>query len=372
MKKVLILGASGSIGQNSLAIIQDHPETLSLAGIHIHQNKDFLEKVKKLYPSIPSLISSETKLPLKEAYAQLLEKAKPDIVINGIAGSSGLLPSLISLDYGLPLALANKESIVMGGDLLFTKAKKKGGAIIPVDSEHAALYHLIKGARKKDDIEELILTASGGPFLGKTAHALKDVSVKAALNHPTWKMGGKISIDSATLANKGLELIEAVYLFGFKESQVRVLIHPESLVHSLIRLNNGVLYAQLSKPDMREPIHAALSHPHIEPSSYGRLDLADKTLSFLNPDTETFPLLNYARLAAKKGGLYPLAFNASNELAVHAFLKGELGFLEIARVVEDILLKGDYSQSPKSLEEVLFFHQEILKASKKTIEKRQP
>jgi 1-deoxy-D-xylulose-5-phosphate reductoisomerase len=280
-----------------------------------------------------------------------IEETKPDIVVNGIAGAAGLLPSVKALEAGADLALANKETIVMAAPLVFALAKKNGANIIPVDSEHSAVFHLIH-AHRKERVEEIILTASGGPFRGYTEERLRKVGVREAMAHPTWNMGGKITIDSASLANKGLEVIEAVRLFGFPVEAVTVSVHPQSVVHSLVRLRDGSLYAQMSRPDMRVPIHNALFWPDCVPCPFGRLSLDGLSMTFEKPDTEVFRMLPLGYEAARLGACYPTAYNAADEIAVAAFISGRIGFLDIPRLTQAVL-EQDWSGDDGDLDCIL-------------------
>jgi 1-deoxy-D-xylulose-5-phosphate reductoisomerase len=270
-----------------------------------------------------------------------------DMVLNAIVGSAGLLPTVATLGEGIDLALANKESLVVGGELVTQLAEATGAAIIPVDSEHSALHQLISAERggRVDSIERLILTASGGPFRGRTADQLADVSVADALAHPTWSMGDKITINSATLMNKGLEVIEAHHLFGIPYEQIGVVVHPQSIIHSLISLCDGATLAHLGYPDMRVPISYALNFPERADVPVAALDLpALGSLTFEEPDEQTFACLRLARAAGQAGGTAPCTLNAANEVAVHAFLSGRLPFLGIAAVIEETLGRLDVRQ----------------------------
>ncbi|MDR0486767.1 MAG: 1-deoxy-D-xylulose-5-phosphate reductoisomerase, partial [Treponema sp.] len=244
------------------------------------------------------------------------------------------------IESGSDLALANKETVVMAGEFVFRLAKEKNVKIIPVDSEHSAIFHLINAHCKS--IEEIILTASGGPFRNLSLKEMEQVTPEAALAHPTWKMGKKISIDSATMANKGLEIIEAAVFFNMPGEKIKVVIHPQSVVHSMVRLRNGIIYAQLSKPDMRHPIHDALYWPQTVPSSLEHLSFDSLTLNFEKPDPQKFPMLSLAWNAVRHGGLYPCVYNSANEIAVAAFLERRIGFLDIPKIV-GYVLEGDWS-----------------------------
>ncbi|MGB6424424.1 MAG: 1-deoxy-D-xylulose-5-phosphate reductoisomerase, partial [Solirubrobacterales bacterium] len=271
----------------------------------------------------------------EEGVRALIERTEPDLVLNAIVGSAGLGPTIATLTAGIDLALANKESLVVGGELVTALAEATGAQIIPVDSEHSALHQLI-GAEQPGTVTRLVLTASGGPFRGRTD--LSSVTPEQALDHPTWEMGGKITIDSATLMNKGLELIEAHHLFGVPYPRIDVVVHPQSLIHSLVHLNDGATLAHLGHPDMRVPISYALHHPERADLPVPTLDLAEVgALTFEQPDTETFPCLRLAREAGQAGGIAPCVLNAANEVAVGAFLGDQLPFGAISEVVERTL-----------------------------------
>ena len=280
-----------------------------------------------------------------------------NIVLNGISGAAGLEPSMAAIAAGCSLALANKETLVMAGPLVLKRAQEKKVTIIPVDSEHSAVFRLIE-AHGRDTVDEIVLTASGGPFRNATLREMEHVSPQDALAHPTWNMGPKITIDSASMANKGLEVIEAARLFDMSPDKIKVLIHPQSIVHSMIRMKDGAIYAQLSRPDMRLPIHHALYWPQTPPSNegapppFGQLDFHSLSLEFGPPDTEKFPLLALAYEAVKKGGLYPCAYNGANEAAVTAFLAGRIGFLDIGRVTRHVLDR-DWSAEPQDIASVM-------------------
>jgi len=268
---------------------------------------------------------------------QLLEASDPDVVLNAIVGFAGVEATLWTLEHGVTLALANKESLVAAGELALAAHRRGGGLLLPVDSEHSALFQCLEG-REPETVEALVLTASGGPFRGRTRAGLEHVTIEEALAHPTWSMGRKITVDSATLANKGLELIEAHWLFGIPYDRIEVVIHPGSIVHSLVRFRDGALLAHLGHPDMRVPISFALTYPERQPVPAERLDLAaGLDLRFETVDGETFPLLPLAREAGERGGTFPCAYNAANEVAVAAFLDGTIGFTEIADTVSSVL-----------------------------------
>lgn len=333
MKRVLVLGCTGSIGTSTLDIVNNMPEDFSVCGLQAHSNKDKLEALAADY-KCPTLLSSEDNSP--EAFQKLIDEAKPDIVVNGIAGAAGLVPSKVVLENGIDLALANKETIVMAGPLIKELAKDKGAQLLPVDSEHSAIFNLTQRIGMKN-ISKIIITASGGPFRTYTKEQLESVTLEQALKHPTWNMGKKITIDSSTLANKGLEVIEAAFLFDVQANQIEVVVHPQSLIHSLVRTNDGELYAQISEPDMKHPILCALNWPENKECYMEQFDLFDKTMSFFRPRMNDFPLLSYAFECVKFGKCYPIAFNAANEVAVHAFIDGKINYPSIARIVRAVL-----------------------------------
>ena len=318
MKRVALLGATGSIGRQAREIIDAHPELELVAAASGSQEIDGLAPLTQVGGDL----------------TQLLGRALPDVVLNAVVGFAGLPATLWALERGVTLALANKESLVAAGELALAAREHGGGLLLPVDSEHSALYQCLEG-RTSEQVDSLVLTASGGPFRGRNRDELRDVTPKQALAHPTWNMGPKVTIDSATLANKGLELIEAHFLFAVAYERVEVVIHPTSIVHGLVRFRDGAAIAHLGYPDMRVPISFALTYPERAATPVPPLRL--ETLEFEQPDLETFRLLPLAREAGERGGTYPCAYNAANEVAVEAFLDGRLGFLEIADVVEETL-----------------------------------
>ncbi len=336
MKRVLVLGCTGSIGTNAINIINYMPEEFVLCGVQAHSSKDKLEEISSKY-KCPSLLTSEKKS--EQELKDFIEQCKPDIVVNGISGAAGLNPSKLVLENGIDLALANKETIVMAGPLIKNLAQENGAKILPVDSEHSAIFNLIQSVGK-ENVNKIIITASGGPFRTLTKAELEQVTVEQALNHPTWQMGKKITIDSATLANKGLEVIEAAHLFDVTSDKIEVVVHPQSLVHSFVRTNDGMLYAQISEPDMKHPILNALTWPLNKPNYLEPFDIFDKTMTFFRPRMQDFPMLSYAFECVKFGKAYPIAFNAANEVAVNAFLEEKISFQAISRIVRSVLDKN--------------------------------
>ena len=327
MKRIALLGATGSIGRQALEIVDAHPELELAAAASGSQPIDGLAPLTQVGGDL----------------TELLERAQPDLVLNAVVGFAGLPATLWALERGVDLALANKESLVAAGELALDAQRRGGGRLIPVDSEHSAAFQCLVG-RGPEQIQSLVLTASGGPFRGRTRDELSDVTPAEALAHPTWSMGPKITIDSATLANKGLELIEAHFLFRLPFERIEVVVHPSSVVHALVRFRDGAALAHLGYPDMRVPISYALTYPERAATPVPALDLASGlTLEFEAPDLDTFPLLALARRAGEEGGAAPCVFNAANEVAVAAFLEGRLPFLGIAAAVEETLAGADTS-----------------------------
>jgi 1-deoxy-D-xylulose-5-phosphate reductoisomerase len=342
-KRVAVLGATGSIGKSALDVLRNERSRFEPVLFTARKNAEELLKLKKEFPGVlTALADDELQSPAgidfygKEGLLKAIVAAGAEITINGIAGGAGLEPSVAVLKAGSVLALANKETIVMAGGIIRSLANEKKLSIIPVDSEHSAVFRLLE-AHGKDNVSEIILTASGGPFKDHSREMLAQVTPKEALGHPTWNMGPKITIDSATMANKGLEVIEAAGLFGFPPEKIKVVIHPQSVVHSMIRLKNGAVYAQMSKPDMRLPIHEALNWPETEKTPFGVLDFDSLSLSFEKADFEKFPMLALAYDSLKKGPLQPVIYNAANEIAVEAFFEGKISFLEIPAIVGYVL-----------------------------------
>jgi len=336
MTRVALLGATGSIGRQALEIVSAHPELELVAAASGSQPIDGLAPLTQVGGDL----------------AELLERSQADVVLNAVVGFAGLPATLWALEHGVTLALANKESLVAAGELALDAQRRGGGLLLPVDSEHSAAFQCLEG-RSTEQVHSLVLTGSGGPFRGRTRDELEDVTPEEALAHPTWRMGPKITVDSATLANKGLELIEAHFLFGLPYEQIEVVLQPTSVVHALVRFRDGASLAHLGYPDMRVPISFALAYPEraatpLEPLDFSR----GLVLEFESPDLETFPLLGLARRAGEQGGTNPCAFNAANEVAVAAFLEGRLPFLGIAATVEEVLAEVDGSPA-RDLEELV-------------------
>ncbi len=352
MKELIILGSTGSIGRQTLDVVRKHQDAFKIIGLSAHQNVDLLaEQINEFKPK--AVVVSDRKyvqklrnllkkdvdiLDGKDALTKLV-LFDADLVLNALVGSAGLESTIAVIKTGKTLALANKESMVIGGEIINRLLLKNGGVIIPVDSEHSAICQCLLG-EKTQEINKVILTASGGPFRGKRSSELRRVTVEEALAHPKWNMGKKISIDSATLMNKGLEIIEAHYLFNLSYDDIEVVIHPQSVIHSMVEFVDGSIKAHMGPTDMRIPIQYALSYPERLPSPIPMLNLltVDK-LTFEEPDSVNFPCLRCAVEAGKKGKTYPAVLNAANEEAVAAFLNGEIAFLTIPEVVDKVLSK---------------------------------
>ena len=325
MKRVALLGATGSIGRQAIEIVEAHPELELCAAASDSTPLDDVDAALKTVGG---------------DLTELLERAEPDVVLNAVVGFAGVHATLWALERGIDLALANKESLVAAGELALLARERGRGRILPVDSEHSALFQCLEG-REPEQVDTLVLTGSGGPFRGCKAADLEDVTPEQALAHPTWRMGPKITVDSATLANKGLEVIEAHYLFGLPYDRIEVAIQPTSIVHSIARFRDGAALAHLGYPDMRVPISYALTYPERAATPLPPLDLTSLSLEFSPPDTDTFPMLALARAAGEKGGSAPCVYNAANEVAVAAFLAGRLSFLGIPAVVGETLAEAD-------------------------------
>ncbi len=346
MRKLVILGSTGSIGTQALDVVSRSDE-LSVVGLSADRDAERVVEQAREH-GVPAVALASAAAAAKagdawkgsvlageEGIRELVRSSGADLVLNAIVGSAGLGPTIVALSEGIDLALANKESLVVGGELVTALAEAAEARLIPVDSEHSALFQLVN-AEQPGTVDRLVLTASGGPFRGRTD--LDSVTVEDALAHPTWDMGGKITIDSATLINKGLELIEAHHLFGVPYERVDVLIHPQSIVHAIVHLNDGASLAHVGYPDMRVPISYALHYPERADVPVPTLDLAEVgELTFERPDTDTFPCLRLAREAGEVGGTAPCVLNAANEVAVGAFMEGRISFIGIPEVVEGAL-----------------------------------
>ena len=347
--KIAILGSTGSIGHSTLEVIEKYPEKYQVVGLSAGYNAELLqEQIRKFKPKAVSLSDESGQDILNdcpgtevlfgvEGACKIAAMPEADVVVAAISGSAGLLPTLEAVKAGKTVALANKESLVMAGELIISEAKKNKADIIPVDSEHSAIFQLLKD-KKIEDVKNIILTASGGPFLGSTLEELENVSPEEALKHPRWKMGNKVTIDSASMMNKGLEVIEAHYIFGMPAEKIKVIVHPQSIVHSMVEFIDGTVFAQLSHPDMKAPIAYALSCPDrldniVEPLSFADIG----KLTFEDPDYERFPNLRLAFRALETGGLMPVIMNSANEVAVQKFCDGLIGFTSISKLIEKVM-----------------------------------
>ena len=361
MKKIAVLGSTGSIGTQTLDVVRNHSDILKIEVLAANNNDELLEKqIEEFAPSIAVLNDKNAYEKLKARYSgktQLLcgeegliegvVNDKIDTVVTSLMGFAGLRPTMAAIDAGKNIALANKETLVVAGELVMQKAKEKNIEIMPIDSEHGALFQCLHG-EDMAKIDKLLVTASGGPFRGKTKEELQNVSVKQCLNHPTWKMGRKITIDSATLMNKGLEVIEAKQLYGVSYDNIQVVVHPQSIVHSMVQYADGSVIAQLASTDMRLPIQYALTYPERMECVAPKLDFWQmQPLTFEKPDTDTFRGLALAYEAGKIGGSMPCVMNAANEIAVAAFLNEQIRFLDIYDIIEDEMLSHITPVSPK-------------------------
>ncbi len=360
-KHVAILGSTGSIGTQALEVIQAHPESFEVELLTTNGNADLLIQQAIKFKPNTIVVADTSKLqyvrdalkdfPVKvfaghEAIDQSVQMDTIDVVLTALVGYAGLKPTLEAIRAGKQIALANKETLVVAGELVTALAKEKAVNIYPVDSEHSAIFQCMAG-EWHNKIEKVYLTASGGPFRGKDKNFLASIKKEQALKHPNWDMGAKITIDSATLMNKGLEMIEAKWLFGLSEEQIDVIVHPQSIVHSIVQFEDGSMKAQMGLPDMKLPIQYALGYPQRLKSDFKRFDFANyASLTFEKPDTETFRNLALATMAMGRGGNMPCIINAANEIAVAAFLRDKIGFLEMSDVIEDCMHKISFIAQP--------------------------
>ena len=373
-KKIAILGSTGSIGTQTLEVIAAHPEHFEAETLTANNNTDLLiQQAIRFQPNAVVIGNKEQYSRLKEALAQYPIKVfagydaiaqvvtlpSIDVVVTAMVGFSGLIPTVKAIEAGKQIALANKETLVVAGELVTKLAMQHLVEILPVDSEHSAIFQCLQG-EQFNPIEKIILTASGGPFRTKTAEELKYVTREEALRHPSWNMGAKITIDSATLMNKGLEVIEACWLFDVPAEKIEVLVHPQSVIHSMVQFADGSVKAQLGVPDMKAPILYALSQPFRFETDFQRLDFSKyASLTFEKPDIQRFPALDLAYQALKDGGNRPCMMNAANEAAVQAFLNGQIGFTDIPRWIEQAMLQIPYIAKP-TLEQLLETHKETV------------
>jgi len=367
MKNISILGSTGSIGTNTLNVIDNLGDEYKVFGLSANRNgKLLVEQAKKYRPEYVVIIDADavdfikselkevgvTVLTGREGLLELASLDDVDIMVNGLVGSSGMEPTLNAVKSGVDVALSNKESLVMAGEIIEREKSVSGAKILPVDSEHSAIWQCLTG-ETLEDVERIILTGSGGPFRTLDLHRFKDVKPVDALKHPNWKMGNKITIDSATMMNKGLEVIEAHWLFGFNTKKIDIVVHPESIIHSMVEFKDKSVKAQLGMPDMKIPIQYALTYPRHIRATWQGLDLIEiESLTFQKPDLNRFPCIGLAYSAMKKGGTNSAVLNVANEQAVYRFLNGEIGFLDIPEIIEKTCENHEWIEQP-SLEELL-------------------
>ncbi len=367
MRSIILLGSTGSVGTQALDVVRHHPDRFRVVGLSAGTNHELLVgQVREFLPPYVAIADEAAANDLRDrldasktrrveifvgpdAAERLARDVEADMVLNALVGSAGLPPTLAALQSGKILALANKESLVVGGELVLDLIKGEPERLVPVDSEHAGLAQLLRGERR-EDVKRVILTGSGGPFRGWTHSELARASVKEALAHPVWQMGPKISIDSATLMNKGLEVIEAHYLFGLEYSQIHVLIHPEGIVHAMTEFGDGTMHAQLAVPDMRLPIQLALAWPERLSTGVEPVPLADRHLTFEPVDREAFPAIDLAYRVGQLGLTFPAVMSAANEVAVMAFLEGKIPLTRIVEVVQGVV---DEHEAPSSVVSVV-------------------
>ena len=365
MRTLVILGSTGSVGTQALDVVRRNPDRFRVVGLSAGTNHELLVgQIREFLPPLVAIADEEAAVDLRERLsgikgveilvgpeaAEILARdTEADMVLNALVGSAGLGPTLAALQAGKSLALANKESLVVGGELVLDLIKGEPERLIPVDSEHAALAQVLRGERR-EDVKRVILTGSGGPFRGWTRNELAKASVKEALAHPVWQMGPKITIDSATMMNKGLEVIEAHYLFGLEYSQIHVVIHPEGIVHALAEFRDGSMIAQFAQPDMKLPIQLALAWPERLPTGIAPVPLADRKLTFEPVDREAFQAVDLAYRVGELGLTFPAVMSASNEVAVMAFLEGKISLTRIVEVVQAVV---DEHEAPSSVASVV-------------------
>ena len=380
-KRIAILGSTGSIGTQALGVVLEQKDRFEVEVLTAYRNADLLiEQAIAHQPNV--VVIGEESLYDKvyaaldahhikvyagaEALSQVAQMETVDLVLTALVGYAGLIPTLAAIDAGKNIALANKETLVVAGQLVTQRAKAKGINIYPVDSEHSAIFQCLVG-EFHNPIEKIVLTASGGPFRGMNREALLNVTKKAALKHPNWDMGAKITIDSASMMNKGLEVIEAKWLFGLKQDQIEVIVHPQSIVHSLVQFKDGSMKAQLGLPDMKLPIQYALAYPDRLPNTFERFNFMDyPSLTFEQPDVKSFRNLQLAYDALEKGGNAPCVLNAANEVVVDAFLNDKVGFLQMSDTIADTLQKCTFVKNP-SLEDYIASDAEARRITKDNI-----
>ncbi len=384
IKRIAILGSTGSIGKQTLEVIEQHPDIFQVEVLTARNSVDELvDQARKFQPNAVVIGNVEKYQVLKEALAsepikiyagneaidQIVQSEEIDIVLTAMVGFAGLSPTISAIKAGKSIALANKETLVVAGEIITQLAHEKRVSILPVDSEHSAIFQCLAG-EFQNPVEKIYLTASGGPFRGETVEFMKNVTRAQALNHPNWSMGDKITIDSASLMNKGLEAIEAKWLFGLKPEQIDIIVHPQSIIHSIVQFEDGSMKAQMGLPDMRLPIQYALTFPERIKSNFERFNFLDYTqLTFEKADDKTFRNLNLAYQAMKEGGGMPCVLNASNEVAVDAFLQGGIGFLEMSDVIEETMSKVGFIAHP-TLDDYMLLDNSARKMAREVIRRR--
>lgn len=383
-RRIAILGSTGSIGTQALSVIASHPDLYEVELLTANNNKDLLIEQAIKFNANAVVISNpqhyeEISAALKPHYIKvfagnesiediLSSSDNIDIVLTAMVGFSGLRPTMAAIRSGKTIALANKETLVAAGAIVTSEAAKHSSAIIPVDSEHSAIFQSLQGERS--EIEKILLTASGGPFLNLSLTAMEKATIETALNHPKWNMGAKVTIDSASMMNKGFEMIEAKWLFGVKPSEIEIVIHPESIIHSMVQFKDGAIIGQMSYPDMRVPIQYAFSYPFRLPLNIPRIDFSEiGSLTFKKPDTKKFPCIKIAYEAIEKGGNMPCIMNAANEIAVGSFLKGEIPFTFIPEIIEKTMEKCTFVPSP-SIDDIFHSDTEGRQIAKQFINKK--
>lgn len=359
VKGLSILGSTGSIGVQALIVCENL--NIKVVALAANSNVKLMEEqIRRFKPKVAALFdekaADELSIAVKDTNTKILKgmegvketvtHAEADTVLTSVVGIAGLIPTMAAINAGKNIALANKETLVTSGDIVMKAIREKGVSLFPVDSEHSAIFQCLSGNRH-EDVDKIVLTASGGPFRGYTRDKLKEVTVKQALNHPNWSMGSKITIDSATLMNKGLEVIEAMWLFDIPVNDIEVVVHPQSIIHSMVAYKDGSVMAQLGAPDMRIPIQLALTWPERMSNPFNKVNFYElNALTFEKPDVETFRALKLAYKAAEIGGTMPCAMNAANEIAVEYFLKGEISFLQITDLIESVMNEHSVNSQP--------------------------
>ncbi len=380
-KKVLILGSTGSIGNNTCSVIREFKNDFEIVGLSTNSKIDILKKqIEEFNPKTVNISSEEAlnnfkknKINVNIYEGNIVEFVRDtdfDILVNALTGYAGFLPTIEAVKKGKIIALANKETLVVGGDIINESLKKYNSSLIPIDSEHSAIFQILRHF-KYSAISKVIITASGGPFLKTPKEELKNVTVEMALKHPTWNMGGKITIDSATMMNKGFEVIEAHHLFNLDYDKIETIIHPQSLIHSMVEFVDGEIYAQIGKNDMRLPIQHALTYPEIKSTPFEKLKLHEHSeINFYKMDFDKFVMLKLAYECGKKGGLYPCVLNAANEICVYSFLEEKIGFTDIFDIVQKICERRIYDKKidiPLTIENIINTDREIREETLKEV-----